>query len=291
MTIARAQTLDLRRRQSSRMRSRAKSFYLAAFFLPGALRRDVQCIYAFYRMADDLVDDPPDGWSKQDILSTLDSWQNELERHASGREGQLGEIVSVMDRYGIPTRALTMMLDGARLDLDLRRMETLEDLHHYSMLVAGSVGMVMAHILGATSDGALSAARDLGVAMQLTNVLRDVDEDFQRGRVYLPCAELERAGYSMKDLEARVVTDAFRQVMHTVIDDARVYYARGTAGIRFLHPSVQFSIYLAADLYERILDKVERTGCNVFSGRAHLGRREKWLVAARTYRKYREGRR
>lgn len=269
------------------IRSKARTFYLASLFLPRHVRRDVHLVYAYYRTIDDLVDEPPTGWTHADILGSLEEWNEVLLGYRAPTTPLMKGIVRLMQTRGISTGHLTMVLDGARFDLEMRAIETREDLLRYAVLVAGSVGMVMAPILGAGDEAALSSACDLGVAMQLTNVLRDVGEDLQRGRMYLPRAELSRAGVSSTDLHSGTVTPPIRQVMDGIIDDARRFYQHGTRGIQHLDPSVRFSIYLAATLYARILDKIERHDYDVFTRRAHLGMMEKWILALPAYVEHR----
>jgi phytoene synthase len=195
----------------------------------------------------------------------------------------LPPLLEVVHRYNIPIPYLAMVLEGARFDLGMRCVETREDLLRYAVLVAGSVGIVMAHILGARSEEALAAACDLGVAMQLTNVLRDVGEDLRRDRVYLPRADLLRVGLSPDSLHTRNVTPALRSVMSELIEEARERYRHGMRGIPQLDPSARFAISLAATLYSRILDKIERRDFDVFSERAHLGNLEKWTLMMTAY--------
>lgn len=285
-----ASALYLPGRAGSLMRTRARTFYVASLFLPGRLRRDTRLAYAFYRMVDDLVDEPPPGWTSTDILSTLDAWERTLLSGKAEEGSILAELTRLVDEYQIPRRYLVMVLDGARFDLDMREIETREELHRYAVLVAGSVGMVMSQILGAREEEARAAACDLGVAMQLTNVLRDVGEDLRRGRIYLPREELERAGCSREALQRELVTDGLVSVLRSVIDEAREMYRRGMEGIHYLHPSATFSIYLAATLYARILDKIEQQGFDVFRQRACLSPREKWLAAPSAYVRHRAAR-
>jgi len=199
----------------------------------------------------------------------------------------LAEIIRLAGRYDVPSHYLTMVLHGARRDLDGHAIETVEELRHYALLVAGSVGVVMAHILGGRSEAALSAASELGIAMQLTNVLRDVGEDLRRGRIYLPRTELERAGCPIETLQTYTVTPGFRRVVRLLATQARDGYQRGIAGIHYLDPSARFAISLAATLYAGILDEIELHDFDVFRHRAHLGMKEKCTAAARAYIQYR----
>ncbi len=276
--MARQQTADIVRSASRLTRSRARTFYLASLFLPRPIRREVHLIYAYYRAVDDLVDEPQPGLSIDGIKRRLSDWEDELYGRQPLSWELLGEIQRLAEKHSIPTQYLTMVLHGARFDLDLRSIGTLQELLDYSVLVAGSVGMVMACVLGARSEPALSAACDLGVAMQLTNVLRDVREDYARGRVYLPSAEMTMAGCGAEVLARGVVTPQFCAVLRCLLEEARRRYQSGADGVRYLDSSVQFSIFLAANLYARILDKIEREQFDVFARRVRLSSMEKWVL-------------
>lgn len=276
--MVRQQTAGIVRSASRLTRSRARTFYLASLFLPRRVRREVHVIYAYYRAVDDLVDEPQPGLSIDAIKRRLSDWEDELCGRRPLSWELLGEIQRLAEKHSIPADYLTMVLRGARFDLDLQSIETLQELLDYSVLVAGSVGMVMACVLGARSEPALSAACDLGVAMQLTNVLRDVREDYARGRVYLPSAEMSIAGCGAEVLARGVVTPEFCAVLQCLIEEARRRYQSGADGVRYLDSSVQFSIFLAANLYARILDKIEREQFDVFARRVRLGAIEKWAL-------------
>lgn len=278
----------LRRHTSGIIRRKARTFYLASLFLPASIRRDVHTVYAYYRSVDDLVDEPPAGASRGDILAELDRWSSVILGISSPQQPLAAELMRVVDRYKIPSSFLLMMLEGACLDLELTYLESREELLRYSILVAGSVGQVMSHILGATDEEALHSAQCLGVAMQLTNVLRDVGEDLERGRVYLPLHDLESAGCTLNHVFARTPTPGLITVMQDVANEARLLYTIGIEGIRYLDRSAQFPIYLAATLYAHILDKIEQQDFDVFARRAHLGTLEKWRLALPAYMHHRQ---
>lgn len=260
------------------MQSRARSFYLAALFLPPALRQDVRLVYSFCRTVDDLVDDPPPGVTRCEIVGTLERWETAL----MGRDCAdvlMVDMQRIIGKYAVSPEYFVMLLRGARVDLTLTHLETLEDLRAYSILVAGSVGMILAHMMGARHAAALVAATDLGVAMQMTNVLRDVAEDLDRHRIYLPRETLDGAGCSVGLLHERRPSPPFRAAMQEIAAEARLRYTRGLAGVGFLDPEARLSVSIAAGLYAGILEKIERRDYDVFSGRAHLGAVEKWSAA------------
>lgn len=261
------------------MRRRARTFHLAGRFLPARIREDVQTVYAFYRSVDDAVDDPPIGWNRADILALLHAWEAALRRGTAGANPLLADLLRVVNRYDIPLSDLLMVVDGVKMDLDLGTIEDREHLLRYCVLVAGSVGMVMARVLGAGEDEAIAAACDLGIGMQLTNILRDVAEDLDRGRIYLPGDELRRTG-ALADLQERRLSAPLRAIIAGLILEARRCYDHGHQGFRFLDPAVRRPIMLSAHLYARILDKIEARNYDVFAGRAHVGTFEKWRLTA-----------
>jgi phytoene synthase len=277
-----------RRRAAQLTRGKARSFYLASLFLPASVRREVHTLYAFYRTVDDLVDEPPEGMGRRDIESMLIDWESALRGTNTPDNPFVAGAVKLAETHAIPVDYLCMVLEGARFDLDVTILQTRQDLIHYSVLMAGSVGMVMSYLLGASDADSLVAANDLGVAMQITNVLRDVGEDLGRGRVYLPREELEYHGYSLGALKRGEVDESFCRVMRSLASEARGYYESGLQGIARLDQSVQFSIYLAATLYGRILDKIEENGFNVFTRRASLNASEKWSLTMPTYLAHRQ---
>lgn len=258
---------------------------MATLFLPPVLRRDVRLVYRFCRTVDDLVDEPA-GMAPHDIIEVLNRWERALA--VPGEDDPvLADVQRIIHEYALSHEYFVMLLRGARMDLTVTHLTTWEELRLYSLLVAGSVGMVLSEMLGARHEVALEAARDLGIAMQLTNILRDVAEDLGRGRIYLPQEVLAAARCSVESLRSGTLSPAFRSVMRDVADEARRRYRSGFAGIQYLDPSARLSVFIAATLYSRILDKIEGRNYDVFSERAHLGTVEKWTAIAPLYLRFR----
>jgi len=266
------------------IRRKAHSFYFASFFLPPHKRQDVFALYAFYRTVDDLVDERPAGCSQAEIVAQLDGWRAWLRNpYASSDDPVRVALGAVIDRHQIPHQYLDELLDGVAGDLHGRRLQTFAELERYCYLVAGTVGLVMSYVLGIKDTAALNSARDLGIAMQLTNVLRDIGEDLERGMVYLPAEDLERFAYPSERLAQRVVDGDFVALMRFQIARAREYYRAGMAGIPKLNRDSQFPILLASRMYGGILRKIEFNGYDVFSRRAHTRLPEKLWIASRSY--------
>lgn len=254
------------------MHRKAHTFRLASSFLPVSIRNDVRVLYAYFRTVDDLADEP-----NVDAASRLDAIEHSFSAGES-REPLICEVLRIATRYGIPLSVLSEILRGARSDIAHAPFTSLDQLYGYSDLVAGSVGATLSYVLGDPCAEAQHSARKLGIAMQFTNVLRDVGEDLDRGRVYLPLEELSRVGISLDDLGQRRIESGFRTLMASQISRARHLYADGLKGLPYLRPTCRPAVVTAASLYSAILSKIESMDYDVFSARAHLTSREKLLL-------------
>ncbi len=258
----------------------SKSFYFSTAFLPPEKRRAIRAFYAFCRVTDDMVDAPegaPQGAPSGAPAQDLAAWRlaSRLPAHAQ-RDPVLYAWSETRDQYRVPQRYVEELIDGCEMDLTVRHYETFEELRAYCYRVASTVGLVSMHIVGVNGDNpdtlqaAAPAAVDLGVALQLTNILRDVGEDLSRGRVYLPQEDLRRFGYREDDLRAGVIDDRFRALMRFEIDRANALYERGWPGIADLKPDGRLAVGAAITLYRGILGRIADNGFDVFHTRAHL---------------------
>lgn len=263
---------------------KARSFSFASRFLPARTRHEVAALYAFCRTVDDIADVPEEGASVEATRAHLDGWRRWLCAGAPAGDDPITYAVAhVVRQYDLPLGPLFDLLDGLDGDLAPRHLPDDTALERYCYCVAGTVGIVMAVLLGTHEPEALRAACDLGIAMQLTNVLRDIREDLARGRIYLPADAMATVGYHRSDLEYGVIDGRFVTLMQQYIERARAYYATGLAGLRFLPRESRFPIALAAASYAAILTKIEDAGFDVFTRRVCTGRGEKLLLAARLY--------
>lgn len=255
--------------------AKGKSFAFASRYLPPPARLATQALYAFFRTVDDVADtcrypgDPA-------ALAQLDDWQRWVERGCRPEPDDAVRYAAswAVARYHLERRHLLELLDGVRSDVTFQAIATVADQERYCYQVAATVGLSMAQVLGAPEE-ALGHAAELGMAMQLTNIVRDVGEDLARGRIYLPQDDLTACRYTQQRLSARRVDADFVALLQRQIGRARHLYRRGSAGIAALPPPAQFPIRLAARLYGGILDKVEQRGYDVFTERAHLRRVDK----------------
>lgn len=273
-------------------RHHARSFYFASHALPLGKRRAAYAVYAFCRHADDLLDErdvqAPDGQVAYEAeLGAL------LDRLYAGEETALPFGPAFNDtvvRYRIPREPFVDLIRGVCLDERPIRIRNWEELRHYCYHVASVVGLVMCPILGLRDPAAEAQAIELGIAMQLTNILRDVREDLERGRVYLPADELARHGVTEDDLAQHRVTPQFVELMKFQIARARDFYRRSEAGIPALAPDgSQLTVWLMRMVYGGILEEIERQSYDVFSRRAAVSTPRKLRLAFAAWRRSRCG--
>jgi phytoene synthase len=278
-------TLRASYRQCRRLNRRAgTTYYAATWLLPAAKRRHVHALYGFCRHADDIVDDVTAAGVEQRraiLAAYADRFFADL--HAGDSDDViLKAVVHTALTYGIGAAAFRRFLRSMEMDLSVSSYRTFDDLMGYMDGSAAVIGEMMIPILaGAPDDELVAAGRDLGVAFQLTNFLRDVGEDLNRGRVYLPGDEVERFG-ARPSLEGRAVTPEWVALMRFQVERARHYYKAAAAGIDRLGPREARCVGAAHDLYGRILEGIEGAGYDVFSARVRIPTVTKVAVAARS---------
>lgn len=276
------------------LREHGKTFHLMAKLLGPERGSAIAALYGFARVADDLVDERAPDEPADDVRQRLRDMQEELRRAVAGRSAQprfivLGETIR---RYQIPLQPFDDLVAGLEMDLERRRYETFADLELYCYRVAGTVGLMITPVAGYVHGSpALEHAKTLGTAMQLTNILRDVGEDLERGIVYLPEEELARFGLTPADLRAHRRDSDFRDFMEFQITRARRLYDEGLALIPLMTSARgRAAFQFAADAYAGILDKIRTNAYDVYSRRASLSLGEKLaLVPACTWRAWRAG--
>ncbi len=262
----------------------SKSFYLATRFFPAELARAAHGVYWFCRYTDDLVDECPD---LEPGRRQLEDWSAQLtEAQLSGHTTHpvLTVFLDTLQRYQIPWQYPLELIEGMPMDLDQTTYETFEDLRVFCYRVASVVGLMMCWVIGFENpedrEKAIPYAIDLGIALQLTNILRDVGEDLDRRRVYIPREDLRRFHYTEEDLQARRRTPEFSALMQVQADRARSYYERGNAGIALLHKRGRFAVKVASDVYREILNRVVASDFDVFEHRTVVpAARKYWLTA------------
>ncbi|MEO6570285.1 MAG: phytoene/squalene synthase family protein [Ilumatobacteraceae bacterium] len=245
------------------------TYHAATRLLAVDRRRHVHALYALARTADDIVDDRTVGVARRadSLLEFRDRFLSGVD-HGSSDDPVLRAVVDTVVRHDIPIEVFGRFFDAMRLDLEVSTYATFDDLLGYMDGSAAAIGEMMLPILRPTDlRAALGPARDLGIAFQLTNFLRDIDEDLDRGRQYLPQDELLRFGV---DLEDRVVDPAFVELMRFQIERCRSFYAAADLGSAFLPAESARCIRAARTVYARILVQIERQRYDVFRRRAHV---------------------
>ncbi|MBV9779173.1 MAG: phytoene/squalene synthase family protein [Acidobacteriaceae bacterium] len=264
-------------------RTRAKNFYYS-FLLLEKPRRDAMCaIYAFMRHCDDLSDAPGSS-DKTGVRQSIAEWRLELDSALAGdvpTNPIWPAFHNTVQRYSIPHRFFHEMIDGITSDLDPRQIQTFEELYRYCYQVASVVGLVIVHIFGFESVKALLLAEKCGVAFQLTNILRDVREDAELGRVYLPYEDLEMFSVPFDQLRSGKEDNAFRDLMRFEAARTRAYYRESASLGNLVAPKSRRSLWALRSIYLNLLSRIEKANYAVLSRRINVPARTKIAILLR----------
>ncbi len=258
----------------------AKTFYLGTLLMTPERRRAVWAIYVWCRRTDELVDGPH---ASHITPTALDRWESRLEDLFQGRPFDMldAALSDTVAKFPVDIQPFKDMIEGMRMDLKKSRYKNFDELYLYCYYVAGTVGLMSVPIMGispdsqATTESVYNAALALGIANQLTNILRDVGEDASRGRVYLPQDELALAGLSDDDIFAGKVTDKWRNFMKSQIKRARMFFDEAEKGVTELNEASRWPVWASLLLYRQILDEIEANDYNNFTKRAYVGKAKK----------------
>lgn len=259
-----------------------KTYYLATLLLPPGKRPYVHALYGFARYADEIVDDLSSTLTNQEKSDWLGNWGNEFLRDLKrGKSDDLicKAVVDTVNRWEIPTELFEAFLHSMRMDLTIRQYQTFKDLYEYVYGSAAVIGLQMVPILEPTSQIAYERAQDLGIAFQLANFVRDVSEDLNRGRIYLPMDELAQFGVDRTYLEKRIADKNVKDALKFQIKRVKELEEKSRSGIDFLHPSSRPCIEAARILYCGIVDAVEAIDYEVFQKRAKVSIAKRLRVA------------
>ncbi len=267
-------------------RRHAKTFYFASHVLPPAKRQDAYAVYAFCRHVDDEIDLAVDeaarvhAFAKLNVLLAAAYDPAELAPALAQEQPWLPAFRETARRRAIPRPYFEDLLTGVEMDRGRVRIATWEELDRYCYHVASIVGLIMVHVLTEPSPELAQPALDLGTAMQLTNILRDIDEDFKIDRIYLPARELEKFGVTETDIANQELNDSFRALMRFQIGRARSFYRAAEPGIAALpNDGSRLTVRLMSTIYGAILDEIERAGDDVYARRARVFfPRKLWLA-------------
>lgn len=261
-------------------RRSAKNFYYSFLVLPREKRRAMCALYAFSRQTDDLGDS---GQPVEECRAALAAWRRSLDRALNGVFDSpiFPALADTIERYHVPPRYLHELIDGVEMDLDRSRYETFEELSDYCYKVASVVGLCCIHIWGFSDEGALQPAIRCGIAMQLTNILRDLKEDAARGRFYLPREDLERFGYSADDLRRGVVDRRFQDLMRFEVARVERLYSEAMELEHWLSSEGRAVFGAMTHIYRGLLDEIKRADGDVFRRRIRLTTWRKLRIAGR----------
>ncbi|MDR2239430.1 MAG: presqualene diphosphate synthase HpnD [Zoogloeaceae bacterium] len=259
------------------------SFYYSFLFLPPERRRAITALYAFCREVDDVVDEYADPRQAHEKLA---GWRAELAETWAGRPSHpvTLALAAALRDFALPRELLAEIIDGMEMDLTQHRYADFKALRLYCYRVASTVGLLAAEIFGYTDRRTLKYAHDLGLAFQLTNIIRDVGEDARRGRIYLPADELERFGVRAEDILQTRYSDAFRRLIEFQIERAEGYYAQALARLPAQDRRAQRPGLAMAAIYRVLLHKIRRQGCRVLDRRATLPPAHRLWLAWRAWR-------
>ncbi|CAN4083709.1 unnamed protein product [Withania somnifera] len=266
----------------------AKTFYLGTLLMTPERRRAIWAIYVWCRRTDELVDGPN---ASHITPQALDRWEARLEDIFSGRPFDMldAALSDTVSRFPVDIQPFRDMVEGMRMDLWKSRYMNFDELYLYCYYVAGTVGLMSVPIMGiapeskATTESVYNAALALGIANQLTNILRDVGEDARRGRVYLPQDELAQAGLSDEDIFAGKVTDKWRIFMKKQIQRARKFFDEAEKGVMELSSASRWPVLASLLLYRKILDEIDANDYNNFTKRAYVSKPKKLLTLPVAY--------
>lgn len=251
----------------------------AFFALPEEQRREISVFYGFCRVVDDIADDP--GIAVEERRRQLNLWRASLNGPIRGEDPLAAELRCVLEKYGIDPALLEEIIDGMEMDLDELRYETFEDLQVYCYRVAGVVGLVSIAIFGCQDPRSQDHALSLGEALQLTNILRDVGEDYRNGRrIYLPLSWMREAGVTESDIGNGNVSESFQRLMNRLANRAQADYAQADQFVTAADRGKLLPGLMMRDIYLGVLTKMQRDRFRVFDKRYHLSKFEKILAVA-----------
>lgn len=267
-------------------RTSGKNFYYSFLVLPKPMRQEMCILYAFLRVTDDIGDD--ENRSITARKTALENWKRSLEESLNGTMGEhqiFPALIELIESGKLPPQYLFEVIDGVGMDLEPRRYQTFAELESYCYHVAGAVGLCCIHLWGFEDRAAIEPAISCGTAFQLTNILRDLAEDIDRGRVYLPQEDLERFGYSDDDLKHRIFDNRFRELMRFEVERARSYYQQAEQLFEYVSRDGQPILRAMIRIYGGLLDRIERRNYDVFSSRVCLSRYYKWNIVLKAFLK------
>jgi phytoene synthase len=264
------------------MSSRATSFYYSFLALPRKKREAIVAVWDFCRAVDDAVDEA----KGEDGGQALARWRAELACLYEGRPpvtDQGRQLLPFIGRFTLPRSAFEDLIDGVAMDLERRRYETFESLRQYCLRVASAVGLICVEIFGYRDIRTRDYAVDLGIALQLTNIIRDVAPDLGRGRLYIPLEDLRQFGCTEEDLRAGIVTEKVRNLLAFQCQRARAFYRKAERGLPLPDARGLIAARIMAAIYSELLKSIEQAQYDVFRQRIRVRRPRQAIIAALTW--------
>lgn len=252
-------------------RKAGSSFYYGMRMLPLHKRMAMFAIYAWSRICDDAVDDFQGACAKQHLQRAEDIYLAAFEEtYLTSRDPIVCALGDAVRRFGVPKAPFAGLLQGMRIDIDKVRFQTYEELEKYCEYVAGTIGEMCVCVFGYRDKEAFRWARDMGIALQLTNILRDISEDIKRERVYLPEDEMNRAGYSLADLKSRRMTPSYEELMRFQVERAYRYYEHARNLFPLIDTDSTRCLRVLYLMYYELLRQIEESGFRVFDQRIRV---------------------
>lgn len=273
--------------ESTAPRRRTTNFYYSFSFLPRPERHAINVVYAFCRTIDDIVDDAPSTVAAviAEKRARLNWWRGQIEAMYAGGavDARAADLAEVARRYAIPKQYLLTVVDGCERDLTKRRYATFAELKEYCYGVASIVGLISIEVFGYRHEETKQYAINLGYALQLTNILRDIKQDKDRGYIYLPLEDLERFRYTTDDLEHEVYNEQFVAMMEFQVQRARDYYHRARTMLRSDERQTMVAAEIMDAIYYRLLEKIELNDYRVYEQRISVSTIHKLVTALRIW--------
>ena len=260
----------------------ARNFYFAFITLPKHKRHAIFAVYSFARIADDIADGSKSFGQKKELLEKL---REDLHSAALRKANHpiFIALSDVISNFNINPELFDQLIDGVEMDLERSRFLTFNDLSLYCYHVASVIGLISIEIFGYKDERAREAAKSLGIAMQITNIMRDLKEDFLADRVYIPTEDLEFYGYSEEDLKNSVINENFLNLMHYQAQRARQFYKSGSELFQYINPRSRACVVVLHGLYLRLLDKLENEKFQVFEKKVRLSSSRKLIVMVKLW--------
>lgn len=265
------------------------SYYFATRFLPSDLRQATYALYSFFRIPDEIVDNTS-SQSEEETLAELVDWEAMWQKSYMG-ENTIYPVLNltsqIFKQYNIPYQYSVDFLKAMKQDVYINRYDAYQDLQGYMYGSASVVGLIMSYVIGFNNDKALHYAPYLGEAMQLTNFIRDIGEDYrERSRIYLPQEDMNKYNVKESDIRDGRVSDDFIKLIKFEIKRARDLYRKSDQGLNYLNKRGRFAVIMASRMYEAILDKVEQNNYDVLTKRARTSKREKIYILGKIALEY-----